>query len=91
TVKTGPNAKVVLLLSNGTVSTLKADSVLNIKKFTQSKFDPGATKLSELEGEPSSSDVVIDLNLGDMVVDIKKLDKKSSFNIHPKTINVYFI
>ena len=34
TVKTGPNAKVVLLLSNGTVSTLKADSVLNIKKFT---------------------------------------------------------
>ena len=81
TVKTGNNAKVVLLLSNGTVSTLKADSVLNIKKFTQSKFDPGATKLSELEGEPSSSDVVIDLNLGDMVVDIKKLDKKSSFNI----------
>ena len=33
TVKTGPNAKVVLLLSNGTVSTLKAGSVLNIKKL----------------------------------------------------------
>ena len=81
TVKTGANAKVVLLLSNGTVSTLKSDSTLNIKKFTQSKFDPGATKLSELEGEPSSSDVIIDLNIGDMVVDIKKLDKKSSFNI----------
>ena len=81
TVKTGANAKVVLLLSNGTVSTLKSDSSLNIKKFTQSKFDPGATKLSELEGEPSSSDVIIDLNIGDMVVDIKKLDKKSSFNI----------
>ena len=81
TVKTGSNAKVVLLLSNGTVSTLKAYSILNRKKGTQAKFDPGATKLSELEGEPSSSDVVIDLNLGDMVVDIKKLDKKSSFNI----------
>ena len=81
TIKTGANAKVVLLLSNGTVSTLKADSVLNIKKFTQAKFDPGTSKLSELEGEPSSSDVIIDLNIGDMVVDIKKLDKKSSFNI----------
>ena len=81
TIKTGANAKVVLLLSNGTVSTLKADSTLNIKKFTQAKFDPGTSKLSELEGEPSSSDVIIDLNIGDMVVDIKKLDKKSSFNI----------
>ena len=54
TVKTGANAKVVLLLSNGTVSTLKSESVLNIKKFTQAKFDPGTAKLSELEGEPSS-------------------------------------
>ena len=54
---------------------LKADSTLNIKKFTQAKFDPGTSKLSELEGEPSSSDVIIDLNIGDMVVDIKKLDK----------------
>jgi hypothetical protein len=33
TIKTSDNAKVVLLLSNGTVSTLKANSVLNIKKF----------------------------------------------------------
>ena len=81
TVKTGPASKIILLLSNGTVTTVKADSALNIKKFTQAKFDPGATKLSELEGEPSSSDTLIDLEIGDMVVDIKKLDKKSSFNI----------
>ena len=53
TIKTtGKDSSIVLLLSNGTVTTLKADSVLNIKKFTQAKFDPGATKLSELEGEP---------------------------------------
>ena len=78
TVKTGANAKVVLLLSNGTVSTLKSDSTLNIRKFAQSKFDQ-FSKLSELEGEPSSSDVIIDLNIGDMVVDIKKLDKEIQF------------
>jgi hypothetical protein len=82
TIKTvGKDSKIVLLLSNGTVTTLKADSVLNIKKFTQAKFDPGATKLAELKGEPSSSTTLIDLNIGDMVVDIKKLDKKSNFNI----------
>jgi hypothetical protein len=32
-------------------------------------------------GEPSSSDTLIDLNIGDMVVDIKKLKKKSNFHI----------
>ena len=79
TVKTGPASKIILLLSNGTVTTVKGDSALNIKKFTQAKFDPGAKKLSELEGEPSSSDTLIDLEIGDMVVDIKKLDKKIQF------------
>ena len=82
TVKTvGKDSKVVLLLSNGTVTTLKADSTLNIKKFTQAKFEAAGAKLSQLEGEPSSSDTLIDLQIGDMVVDIKKLDKQSNFNI----------
>jgi len=45
TVKTGPASKVILLLSNGTVSTIKSDSALNIKKFTQEKFDPGRKKI----------------------------------------------
>ena len=81
TVKTGPTAKIILLMSNGTVSTIKSNSSLNIKKFTQSKFDPGGAKLAELEEEPSKSDINIDLEVGDLVVDIKKLNKDSSFNI----------
>ena len=81
TVKTGPASKVILLLSNGTVSTIKAESALNIKKFTQEKFDPSGMKLSQMKGEPSSSETVLDLELGDMIFDVKKLDKKSSFNI----------
>jgi len=81
TVKTGPASKIILLLSNGTVSTIKSDSALNIKKFTQEKFDPKGKKLSEMKGEPSSSQTVMDLELGDMVFDVKKLDKRSSFNI----------
>ena len=71
TVKTGPASKVILLLSNGTVSTIKSDSALNIKKFTQEKFDPGRKKLSDMKGEPSSSQTVLDLELGDMVFDVK--------------------
>ena len=81
TIKTGPSAKMILLLTNGTVATIKADSSLNIKKFTQEKFDMSKTNINDLSGEPSKSDTVIDIEIGDMVVDVKKLDKKSSFNI----------
>ncbi len=82
TVETGKASKVVLLFSSGTITTLKAESVLNIKKFRQESFDPTSTgKLSGRKDEPSVSDTLIDLNLGDMVVDVKKLKKDSSFNI----------
>ena len=82
TVKTGTGSKIVLLFSSGTITTLKEDSVLNIKKFAQKSFDPKtAGKLSARKDEPSPSETVIDLSLGDMVVDVKKLKKESSFNI----------
>ncbi|MDC0363161.1 FecR domain-containing protein [Opitutales bacterium] len=82
TVKTGAGSKIVLLFSSGTITTLKEGSVLNIKKFAQKSFDPKtAGKLSARKDEPSPSETVIDLSLGDMVVDVKKLKKESSFNI----------
>ena len=82
TVKTAKGAKLILLFSTGTVTTLKEDSTLNIKKFTQAKFDPkGSGRLSDRDDEPSPSDTLIDLSVGDMVVDVKKLKKESSFSI----------
>ena len=74
TIQTGPASKVILLLSNGTVSTIKSDTSLNIKKFTQTKFDTKGKTLSKMSEEPSSSQTVLDLQLGDMVLDVKKLD-----------------
>ena len=82
TVETGKGSKIVLLFSSGTITTLKEDSVLNIKKFTQAKFDPKTSgRLADRKDEPSPSETVIDLSLGDMVVDVKKLKKESSFSI----------
>ena len=81
TVKTGAEGKVILLMSNGTVSTIKENSTVNIKEFTQEKFDPSKKKLSEMKGEPSSSKTEIDLEMGDMILDVKKLNKRSSFNV----------
>ena len=39
------------------------------------------TKKGHLEASVSASDGLINLNIGDMVVDIKKLKKKSNFEI----------
>ena len=75
-------SSAILLFSNGTVTTLKEDSQLNVRTFTQAKFESKPDqKISDLEEEPSSSKTDINLNFGDMVVDIKKLSKKSSFDI----------
>jgi hypothetical protein len=81
TIKTGPASKIILLLTNGTITTLKPETSLNFKKFTQEKFDTSKTKLNELKGEPSKSTTIMDIEFGDLVVDVKKLDKESSFNI----------
>ena len=66
-------SSAILLFSNGTVTTLKEDSQLNVRTFTQAKFESKPDqKISDLEEEPSSSKTDINLNFGDMVVDIKK-------------------
>ena len=81
TIQTGPSSKIVLLLTNGTITTVKPESSLILRSLHKKKFDTSKTKLTELKGEPSKSNVVMDIEFGDLVVDVKKLDKKSSFNI----------
>ena len=46
TVKTGPASKIILLLTNGTITTIKPETSINFKKFTQEKFDTSKTKLN---------------------------------------------
>ena len=74
----GPASKVILL------STVRyppsSQTPLSISKIYRLNSTP-KEKLSEMKGEPSASETVLDLELGDMVFDVKKLDKRSSFNI----------
>ena len=74
--------KLTLLLSNGTLVTLLSNTKMKAGDFSQAPFDPGDRKMSDLTGEPSSSQVGLDLDFGSLVVKTKKLDKKSSFDIH---------
>ena len=82
TAQVGIGGKLVLLFSNGTITTLQSQTKMKIGVFEQVPFDAADKKVADLEGEPSESKVVIDLDWGSMVVKTKKLDKKSSFDIN---------
>ena len=80
-IKTRLFAESILLFSNGTTATLQENSKLRLDKFEQSPFDAKAGSFSQLQSEPSTSQVSIDMEIGSLVVQTKKLNKASSFSI----------
>jgi hypothetical protein len=81
TLRTGKFSEAVLLFSNGTVATVGETSNLRVSNFQQSPFNAGQEKLSDLSKEPSQSILALDLEIGDLIVQTKKLNKGSSFSI----------
>ena len=85
-IKTGANGKVVLLFSNGTVATLMPDGQLSVTNFGQEPFKAAAAeKMADLKGEPSKSELDLELEFGDLVVGTKKLNKDSSMDVTTPT------
>lgn len=80
-IKTRLFAESTLLLSNGTTATLQENSKLRLDKFEQSPFDAKAGSFAQLQAEPSTSQVSIDMEIGSLVVQTKKLNKASSLTI----------
>ena len=80
-LKTGFGGEAALLFSNGTVATLEPRSKVRIDSFLQKNFNGGNQKLSEVQQEPSTSQIKLDLDSGSLVVQTKKLDRSSSFTI----------
>ena len=81
TIETDSVSNALLLLTNGTTLSLESNTKLELKVFYQDGFNAENEKVETLEEEASSSTILIDLNFGDLVVDVKKLKKKSSFEI----------
>jgi formylglycine-generating enzyme required for sulfatase activity len=78
---TDEDSEALLLLTNGTTLSVGANTTFELKAFYQDGFDAGKDKVGSLKEEASPSTVLIDLKVGDLVVDVKKLRKKSNFNI----------
>ena len=81
-VVTGFDAKLIGLLSNGTLLTLGENSRMKVATFEQEAFGVDERKLSELSEEPSKSKVILDLDSGSLILKTKKLNKDSSLNIN---------
>ena len=81
-IATGAGSSVLCLFSNGTLMTLTEKTRMKVGVFKQEPFDPNGRELKDLVEEPSSSEVVVDLDFGSLVVKTKKLNKSSSFDIH---------
>jgi hypothetical protein len=81
-LEVGESSQATLLLSNGTLLTVVEKTKLTIGLFNQEPFDDASKEVADLENEPSSSQVEIDLDLGSLIVKTKKLSKNSSFDIN---------
>lgn len=81
TIMTGTYSVADLLLTNGTLIKLTAESNLNLRTFWQKSFRATSQKVVNLKNESSPSRIAMDLVTGGMVVDIKKLNRQSSFMV----------
>ena len=81
-VETGDNGTASILFSNGALITIKPGSRFYLRKFSQKAFKKdNELKPSELEEEPSLSELLCHLDFGNLVVKAPKLNKGSSMNI----------
>ena len=76
---TGKNGSASLLFSNGALITIKPGSRFYLRKFAQKSFiaDHNANP-SEIEEEPSQSELLAHLDFGNLIVKAPKLRKGSS-------------
>jgi hypothetical protein len=80
-VETGPAGSALLLLSNGTVVTVTENSKMKVKSFNQETFVAAGQSMSDFKEELSTSNILVNLEIGSLVVQTKKLNKQSNFEI----------
>ena len=84
TLITGSGAEADLLLTNGTLAHLGENTKLVLTALYQKSFKGTKQKASELTKEVSPSRTALKLEEGDLVLEVRKLGKESSFLISTK-------
>ena len=81
TLTTGSGSSADLLLTNGTLAHLGESTKLVLSALFQKSFKGTKQKASDLTREVSPSRTSLKLEEGDLVVEVRKLNKESSFLI----------
>jgi sulfatase modifying factor 1 len=84
TLTTGSGATADLLLTNGTLAHLGENTKLILSALYQKSFKGTDQKAIELTQEVSPSRTALKLEEGDLVLEVRKLSKESSFLISTK-------
>ena len=84
TLITGSGSSADLLLTNGTLAHLGENTKLVLTALYQKAFKGNKVKASELEKEVSPSRTALKLEEGDLVLEVRKLGKESSFLVETK-------
>ena len=80
-IKTGNDSSVSLLFTNGSIGNLNENSSMMLKDIWQSEIRPSNRPVNEQVEEVSPSRIHLKLELGDLVVKVKKLSRSSNFRI----------
>ena len=83
-IEVGVNSEVILLFSSGTITRVGQNTKFWVKEFLQKDFNNSEKEFSDLTDEVSMSTIFIELETGDLIVDVKKLNKDSTFEINTK-------
>jgi len=79
TLVTGKGSEITFVLTNGSLAYIGPNSEMNISEMWQKKWTGTDEKISGTSKEASPSRSYLKLGRGEMVVDVKKLNKGSSF------------
>ena len=82
TIVSGKNSEVDLLFTNGTSAKIGQNSKLTISAIWQKGFQESKRKVADINEETSPTRIDLDLEIGDLIVDVKKLKKESSFRVN---------
>ena len=80
-IKTGKDAKALLLMSNGTEIMVEPNTIFHVDRFVQTPFDSSKVSYHNIKAEPSTSQTRISVTTGTIIADVAKLAKGSSFKI----------
>ena len=80
-VITSGDSEVMILITNGSLISIGENSRVVLDNLWQTQFTLTNQKINQLTTEPSQSRTSLELDYGDMTVQVKKLNKGSSFSV----------